>query len=434
MTHTTNDDSMHRARGWICTLNNYTDVELAKCISFADEKCQYACIGKEVGSTGTPHLQIYFQMKTSYSGQSIKNQTSKRMWTGIANDPNKSRKYCQKEGDYSEFGTFMDTVIAKAKGQAKGGAVQKAKFDALNKSIDDGMTLDQIRHNHSELFFKHRPAIIHAMKDANIRHARKTKSCVHVYVGPPGVGKTKTCHEFAGSGAYWQASKNGMWWDDYDGRQNIILDDFNGQIPFWYWKRLTDFTPMNLEVKGGMIGLYGSPTIFITSNSHPKDWWKEMSQFDLGALYRRIHVLKVWNPETLAFEDYQEPLRTLYDAGCICDPKFGLPVEDVEHYAGPEDATLEISSENEEEEVQMPTLDDSHKKPTLPPNPSKKIRVKLPGKPISALLFPKAKVPPPFSTAAADDEVISHSWDSSDASDSRSSDSESDSEEFEEIL
>lgn len=324
MTHTTHDDANRRSRGWICTLNNYNEVEYAKVVSFASDCCQYACIGKEVGKTGTPHLQIYFQMKTSYSGQTLKNKTSTRMWVGIANAPAKSREYCMKDGDFLEVGEFKDTLVAKAKGQARGGESTKKMWEELNTQVSNGVDANGIRNAFPHLYYRYAPGIHKGIGIANAVKPRTSKTCVHVLVGPPGVGKTTAAMALTHNNGYFQNSQNGMWWDNYDGKQPAVLDDFHGNMKFDYWKRLTDAYPMQVEVKGGMMN-FNSKLIVITSNQHPESWWSAevLGTHGLAALFRRINRLQIWDEEKECFGDYQwleggGPVRQLWKDGCIC--------------------------------------------------------------------------------------------------------------------
>lgn len=333
MTHVTNDDSHLKSRHWICTLNNYTEAELAKCITFGNDKAQYACIGKEVGKTGTPHLQIYFQMKTAYSGQTIKNQTSKRLWTGKGDNfgdkggnPQRLRKYCQKEGDYMEFGEFKDTVAAKAKGQragaSAGGAATKAMWKSLDDDIEAGYKEKEIKVKYPHLYYKHHTGIAKGISITNKIPPRKEKTCVHVYIGPPGCGKTSKAKELAGQSGYWYDSPNRIWWSGYDGTSAVVMDDFHGDYPFKNWKLLTDQYPHQVPVHQGMLN-FNPKMIIITANEMPGTWWKQevLQTHGYAALLRRINVLQVWDEakKDFVFTDLQD---RCWNMGCVCDPKF----------------------------------------------------------------------------------------------------------------
>lgn len=45
------------AKHWFGTLNNYTDIEEAQFVAFRG-LLDYSVVGKEVGASGTPHLQF----------------------------------------------------------------------------------------------------------------------------------------------------------------------------------------------------------------------------------------------------------------------------------------------------------------------------------------------------------------------------------------
>lgn len=53
----------------VFTLNNYTEEEcqsLLRCINFLEPQIDYCIVGKEVAASGTPHLQGYIKLKTSF--------------------------------------------------------------------------------------------------------------------------------------------------------------------------------------------------------------------------------------------------------------------------------------------------------------------------------------------------------------------------------
>jgi len=105
-----------KSRNFCFTMNNYaaTDLETLQSISWI----KYGCVGREVGESGTPHLQGYIQCdrktRTTDSGLSKKLNkagTSHAHVEVARGTPEEAALYCQKDGDYVEWGT-----ISKGKG------------------------------------------------------------------------------------------------------------------------------------------------------------------------------------------------------------------------------------------------------------------------------------------------------------------------------
>ena len=88
-----------------CVINNWTTSEFTELCSTLSTICKKAIIGKEVGESGTPHLQCYISLK------------KKERMTGLLKYKGLSRgsfrkcrnekaliDYCRKDGDYWDFG------------------------------------------------------------------------------------------------------------------------------------------------------------------------------------------------------------------------------------------------------------------------------------------------------------------------------------------
>lgn len=64
---------MSRARAYVFTLNNYTDAELVSLrVNGADSALRYLIFGKEVASSGTPHLQGYCEFQSAKTLSAVK--------------------------------------------------------------------------------------------------------------------------------------------------------------------------------------------------------------------------------------------------------------------------------------------------------------------------------------------------------------------------
>lgn len=108
--------------------------------------------------------------------------------------------------------------------------------------------------------------------------ATQYKPCsTTVLWGPTRTGKTKAamtslCKD--GRLPFMLPMGGGFWFDGYQGQDTLVIDDFYGQIKFSDLLNVLDDQVHQYPVKGGFI--YSAWTrVFITSNSHPDDWWHE---------------------------------------------------------------------------------------------------------------------------------------------------------------
>lgn len=89
--------------------------------------------------------------------------------------------------------------------------------------------------------------------------------------------------------AFWvpPASSTGQWWCHYDGEDDVIYDEFYGQLPYSMLLRLLDSTPLRLPTKGGSVN-FVARRLIITSNKEPWHWYSKEAVPDLQALKRRL--------------------------------------------------------------------------------------------------------------------------------------------------
>lgn len=135
---------MSRSRNWFYTLNNYNDEELSS-IMCLPVSALFHRVGKEVGDSGTPHLQgtLGFQSVKSLS-QLRKTFSTDRIHFEITRDVLRSLTYCAKEGDYTDFGRIPE------------GKGKRNDLEAFKSSVVGG-TYDcrQLRMDHSDVFARY---------------------------------------------------------------------------------------------------------------------------------------------------------------------------------------------------------------------------------------------------------------------------------------
>lgn len=99
-----------RCRHWSLTLNNYTEEHIDTIArSYEEGNILYIVYGKEVGASGTPHLQG----AVSFADQTRRSKALKLLGVQAHLEParnlSKLIEYCKKDGDVTEFGTVKPT-------------------------------------------------------------------------------------------------------------------------------------------------------------------------------------------------------------------------------------------------------------------------------------------------------------------------------------
>ena len=145
------------AKHWCLTLNNYNEEDLAKfkqAFANGETEVNTAIIGKEVGTSGTPHLQGYIAFKTKKRQSGVHaffGYDEPRMHLSVQGKegPSKGKpplaafRYCMKDNDYYVIGTNLDEE-ARLKKQTQAGTGRcsdnyKQIQDAIEKGEIDSM-------------------------------------------------------------------------------------------------------------------------------------------------------------------------------------------------------------------------------------------------------------------------------------------------------
>lgn len=320
-----------RSRHLMFTVNNWNPghVEKLKGAAALEDNIKYMIFQSEIGEDGkTPHLQGYVQLKQAWAAQTFVNKTKcLKAWceTKVGANSDAMRDYCRKDETHDskiryEYGEYQSVSAGNKKKSSAGGKATQAKWKQFHEAVKADPNIGRLAGQFPEFVYRYSNGVKTVINSIQSVSKRTQKTCVHVFYGPPGVGKTQKAHELGGPNAYFQESQNGMWWCNYDGKSTVILDDFHGNIKFDYFKKLTDKYPMQVEVKGGMVN-FNPSCLIVTSNKHPSEWWKPdvLGSHGLAALFRRIHVLQHWDEETKSFiDDTLLTFRPLWDEGCTC--------------------------------------------------------------------------------------------------------------------
>lgn len=267
------------AKNWCFTLNNYSDDEFSKLESLgssppAGSNVRYLVFGREVGESGTPHLQGYISFTKRKTMARVKEYTSTRCHVEIAKGrPAQASDYCKKDGDFKEYG------------ELPGGQGARNDLVALADDISKGHSLKRLAEEHPSSFIRYSTGIIR-MKMMYPK-AREAPPEIKVFWGKTGVGKTRRVYEFIDREQIW-VHPGGSWFDGYDGQSVALFDDFDGSwFKIDYVLKLLDRYTFQVPVKGGY-AWWVPKYIFITSNKKPDDWYPNANENHRQALIRRL--------------------------------------------------------------------------------------------------------------------------------------------------
>lgn len=248
---------------WCFTLNNYSDEEYTRLLQCFGSSTVYFIIGKEVGESGTPHLQGYFELKKRDRITGLKNKISGRAHFEVARGTGSdNRVYCSKGGDFTEGGTLSESSSSNGKRKDRDelarewiGAMASGR-PGLDRFFDEnpGEYLGR-RHIIMRNYMSHHGAV--ERPDIRVRW---------IY-GAPGVGKSRFAHEELPE-AYIKEPRT-KWWNGYMLEKTVIIDDFGPKgIDINHLLRWFDRYKCYVETKGDMCALYADNFI-VTSNFHP---------------------------------------------------------------------------------------------------------------------------------------------------------------------
>ena len=92
---------MSNAKNWCYTLNNYASSDLSSLVKI---ESLYHVFGKEVGESGTPHLQGYIMFTTRKKLPQVKKLIPRANFSVLRSNPKAASDYCKKDGDFTESG------------------------------------------------------------------------------------------------------------------------------------------------------------------------------------------------------------------------------------------------------------------------------------------------------------------------------------------
>lgn len=214
--------------------------------------------------TGHVHYQGYIEFSGNKRLSGMKKIHKGVHWEGRRGTQEEARAYATKD----------DTRIAGPWewGKFKGDQGARSDRAALFELAKQGKTVKEAAEAMPGTWMSMDRAYDRARSMYPPKH--KGKNAVYVILGPTGLGKTHMA-ETLGSLSFWEMPIKGStatWFDGYDGQQNVLIDEYTGQIPLEQFLRLLRPRTVDAPNKGGHIWWYPI-RIFISSNLAPHEWY-----------------------------------------------------------------------------------------------------------------------------------------------------------------
>lgn len=279
-----------RFRNFCFTLNNYTNDHRERLSELFDSGVlRYLVYQPEIApTTGTHHLQGYCQFLNPRTESGARGALIGCHVSVARGNSDENYAYCTKDDGRDESAGFGPTEFGDRDRGAGRGSGHRTDLVEVAERIRDGATIAQVAADHPGTYIRYTRGVL-SFAQLHVRR-RSHKTIVHWFWGPTGSGKTRAASE-ASPDAYWKSSSH-QWWDGYDGRADVIIDDYRPSFcQFNELLRLLDRYPYQAQVKGGTVEC-SMEHIYITSPKSPEDVWAGRTEEDLAQLSRRIEEVR----------------------------------------------------------------------------------------------------------------------------------------------
>lgn len=264
-----------KVRNVCFTINNWTH-EQWQHLDANSGTTTYLVVGKEVGESGTPHLQCYAEFENPRSTGKGWSNFRKLFGNGHfevrRGTAKQAADYCKKDGDFTEWGEITRQG-------------ERTDWAAATAAVLSGGSIVEVVQEQPQLL----PAIraLERLQNLSIAPLEREVHTTWLF-GPPGSGKTRYVWDNFPN-VY--SKPSGPWWDGYSGEEVLLLDDFDGDILYTEFLKVLDRYKYRVPVKGGYVGARWNK-IFITTNKPPHEFYRKGNR---DALKRRIHEVRILN-------------------------------------------------------------------------------------------------------------------------------------------
>jgi len=250
--------------------------------------CSYCIYQLEIcPKTGRLHYQGYLECVGQKTWDFMHNN-----WEGIP-----TARFAARKGSAIEAANYCKKGESALDGPWEWGEMKeqgkRSDLAVIKRKIDELVPINELYDDHFGSMMRYKKQFIEYRRVTT--KARDKKTQCWLFVGPPGQGKSTMMRILAHmlGRVYFQPFKkgSGLYFDDYDGEDVMIIDEFDGDVmPPKMFNAVADEHPCVLPVHGGAGHQMVSKYLFIASNYAPRFWWRKRNASQLRQTTRRIDV------------------------------------------------------------------------------------------------------------------------------------------------
>lgn len=280
-------------------------------------------------TTGTEHLQVYFETRSPASYQAIKLWPcflGTKPFLETANGTAfENKSYVLHLGDHAAKGEVEEWEMWGVFSKSRVGQGKRSDWDEARRLAELQATTAEFMDAVPHLAMPHIGKIDQWRRVYQPVLQRTWKTVPKIFLGPPRVGKSTLMRAQAKALAeaeHWRIyikSDSEDWWPDYSGEEIILIDEAHGG--FWQWQQLLRFFEegsytLRQKYVAHRVELLAR-VVFMTTNTHPAVWYKGKAWDETNAFRARIEefgelwVFRKRTPLEVLAKVYPEPSRDL---------------------------------------------------------------------------------------------------------------------------
>lgn len=268
---------MSTAKRWCFTLNNPDDCGITSDDVLSWDH-RYIVFQREVGESGTPHFQgsIFFDKTKRLAG--LKKICKFAHWEPMRGNADQAIAYCTKE-DTRTAGPWEDGDRPVSR------QGHRSDLENFSDSVKHGDSVNDLWDTHTSVMIRYTRGAQEAINHYAARNCPTKRDIeVYIYWGKTATGKTTRVYD-QHPDCY--SLDNYPWFDGYNGQDVLLMDDFYGNVPISVMLKMLGGFPFRVQVKGSTV-LAKWTKVYITSNTDPDTWYKNVPSEVLAAFKRRI--------------------------------------------------------------------------------------------------------------------------------------------------